>query len=114
MKLSFLRAFSAAAVISGMSAAMLANPLPAAADDGSSAFTGAAVGSLVGSLLFDSGRNQYYYVNNRRRVYVHDSYARNYYAHRDPGFYRSHQGDFNHNRAGFNRSWSHAHGDRQR
>ena len=69
--------------------------LPAAAQsEGTDAAIGAAVGAVVSSLLFDSNRNQYYYYQDDRPVYVSRGYARHFYHDRDPGFYQEHSHEF--------------------
>lgn len=79
---------------------------PASADTSSSAFWGAVAGSLVGSLLFDNSRNQYYYVQGGNRHYVSRDYAANYYQHRDPHYYQQHRGDFESNPQQFAHEWN--------
>jgi len=56
-------------------------PVAAQADYvGTDAAIGAAVGSIVGQLLFDSNRDQYYYVDHYRHWhYVDNDTARYYY-----------------------------------
>ncbi len=80
---------------------------PAAAQ--SDAAVGAAFGAIVASLLFDSNRKQYYYVRGGRHVYVNQNDARRYYQQRDPGYYRSHQRDFDRHDGRFSQNWQHAH-----
>jgi len=83
---------------------------PAAAQSyGTDAAIGAAAGALIGSLLFDSNRHQYYYVNEGHPVYVSNSYARNYYRSHDRGFYAAHRGDFAHHGDRFANDWQQHH-----
>jgi hypothetical protein len=78
---------------------------------GTDAAIGAAAGALVGTLLFDNNRHQYYYDNGGRPVYVSNDQARNYYRQHDRHFYNQHRGDFNKHGDRFANDW-HNHHDR--
>jgi hypothetical protein len=72
----------------------MATPAVALADANSTAAL-IAIGAIVGTLIFDSGRQQYYYVDNyHRRVYVNNQTAQGWYQRQDPQFYRAHQSEF--------------------
>jgi hypothetical protein len=86
----------------------LATPAVAVADAGTTA-AAAAIGAIVGTLIFDSSRNQYYYVNGSHRYYVSNDTARSWYHQRDPQWYNAHQNDFAHNPAKFDRDFRAAH-----
>lgn len=82
---------------------------PALADYGTDAAVGAAVGAVVGTLLFDEHRNQYYYYQGPHPIYVSDGYARRWYQHRDPDYWRMHRHDFRASRGGFAHEWENNH-----
>ena len=82
---------------------------PALADYGTDAAVGAAVGAVVGALLFDTDRNQYYYYEGPRPIYVSDGYARRWFQHRDPDYWRMHRHEFRESHAGFAHEWENDH-----
>ena len=84
-------------------------PAPALADPAASAFLGAALGAVVGTLLFDSSSHRYYYVNQNRRYYVSNQQAQGWYQRQDPTYYRSHQSDFRNNPSRFASGWQGSH-----
>jgi hypothetical protein len=78
MKLALLRTF----VLAGAAATALtvSAPSPASADTASTAaIVGAAL--IVGGLILDSNRHQYYYVRSGHRYYVNNSTATYYRGH---------------------------------
>jgi len=97
-----------AALLTALVAATLAAPRPASADTASTAAIAGLAGIIVGSLLFDSSRNQYYYVNGGNRRYVNDYQARQWYQRRDPQYYNQHRGQWS-NHQQFQANWSHSH-----
>jgi hypothetical protein len=78
MKLAFVRSFL---VAGGLAAAFATGaPQPASADTASTAaIIGAA--AIVGGLILDSNRHQYYYVRNGHRQYVDNNTAAYYRGH---------------------------------
>src|ERR1700685_1645765 len=52
----------------------IATPAVALADTGSTA-AAIAIGAIIGTLIYDSSRHQYYYVNDNRHVYVSNATA---------------------------------------
>jgi hypothetical protein len=105
--ISFLRNGALAVCFALLGPAMM--PAPALADAGSTA-AAIAIGAVVGQLLFDSGTNQYYYVDSgHHRHYVNDNTARAWYQHQDPSWYHSHQGDFRGNPGKFDRDFRGSH-----
>jgi hypothetical protein len=99
-------AFLVALVGAGVSSA----PRPASADSTSTAILAGLAGLVVGSLLFDSSRHQYYYNTGGRRNYVSDSWAQSYYQKKDPSYFNSHRGTFQQNHAAFANKWNQDHG----
>jgi hypothetical protein len=106
-----------------VSAAMMSvGVLPMAAQAqsvGTDAAIGAALGSIAGSLLFDSNRNQYYYVNSGHRHFVSHQTASWY--HQYGGYHgwqqHHHEGghrDWHGNNDGGNRDGGHGGHDDQR
>jgi hypothetical protein len=100
-------ATAAAAILA--TTGVVATARPASADTSASAFWGAVAGSVIGSLLFDGSRNQYYYVQGGGRHYVSRDYAAQYYQHRDPHYYNAHRGDFQNNPQAFAHNWNNYH-----
>lgn len=87
----------------------IATPAVALADANSTAAL-IAIGAIVGTLLYDSSRQQYYYVNNdRHRVYVNNQTAQGWYQRQDPQFYRAHQNDFYHHPQQFDQEYRSSH-----
>lgn len=86
----------------------MATPAVAVANAGTTA-AAAAIGAIVGTLIFDSSRHQYYYVNGGHRHYVTNNTARSWYQRKDPSFYRAHQSDFSHNPAKFDKEYRSSH-----
>lgn len=82
--------------------------VPVFADTASTAAIAAAAGAIVGTLLFDSSGRPYY-VRGGRHVYVSEPVAQYYVQRRDPGFYRAHRSDWQHNRRQFARAWQRNH-----
>jgi hypothetical protein len=105
---SFLKIMACSAVFALTPAVTLQPAM--AQSNGTDAAIGAAAGALIGSLLFDSNRHQYYYNNGGRHVYVSNDQARGYYQHHDPKFYNQHRGDFNKHGDRFANSWQQHHG----
>jgi hypothetical protein len=104
--------FLPVALAAGFAIAPTLTAAPAAAQSyGTDTALGAAAGAFAATLLFDSNRNQYYYYNGPRHVYVDDGYARRWFAHRDPDYWRAHRHEFYASRAGFDRDWHGHHGD---
>ncbi len=83
---------------------------PASADSTSTAILAGLAGLVVGSLLFDSSRHQYYYQRGGRRQYVSDSQAQQYYQHKDPKYFNAHRSTWSSNRGQFANNWNHDHG----
>ncbi len=98
-------AFLAAIVGTGIAV----QPRPAAADATTTGILAGLAGLVIGSLLFDSSRHQYYYVTGGRRNYVSDSWAQQYYAHKDPHYYAAHRSTFVRNHQRFASDWNHDH-----
>jgi hypothetical protein len=87
----------------------IATPVVALADSSSTA-AAIAIGAIVGTLIYDSSRHQYYYVDNNRHVYVNNTTAQGWYQRQDPQYFRAHQNDFNHNPSQFDREYRSSHG----
>ncbi len=88
----------------------IATPVIALADTSSTA-AAIAIGAIIGTLIYDSSRHQYYYVdNNRHRVYVNNTTAQGWYQRKDPQYFRAHQNDFYHNPSQFDREYRSSHG----
>ncbi len=89
----------------------IATPVVALADTASTAAAIAAIGAIVGTLIYDSNRHQYYYVDNHRNhVYVSNTTAQGWYERQDPQYYRAHENDFHHNPSQFDREYRGSHG----
>ncbi len=86
----------------------IATPVVALADAGSTA-AAIAIGAIIGTLIYDSSRHQYYYVNENRRVYVNNTTAQGWYQRQDPQYFRAHQNDFYHNPGQFDREYRGSH-----
>jgi hypothetical protein len=87
----------------------IATPAVALADTGSTA-AAIAIGAIIGTLIYDSSRHQYYYVNDNRHVYVSNATAQGWYQRQDPQYFRAHQNDFYHNPSQFDREYRGSHG----
>jgi len=104
---AFLRA-SALATCVAIGGAIVTPPAVALADNSTAAAI--AIGAIVGTLIYDSSRSQYYYVNNyHRRVYVNTDTARAWYQRQDPHWWAAHQNDFYHNPGRFDQNYRHDH-----
>lgn len=90
MKPGFIRIALAAATISTLSTTAL--PQPAVADTTSTALLAGAAALIIGSLIYDSNKHQYYYVRNGRHVYVDNNTASYYRNH--GGRYRGPEGNY--------------------
>jgi hypothetical protein len=98
------------AFAAGMAITPTLTAAPALADSyGTDAAVGAAVSAIVNSLLFDAHRDQYYYYEGPRPIYVSDGYARRWFQHRDPDYWRMHRREFRDSRADFTHEWEHRH-----
>jgi len=95
----------------GLMATSAATPQRASANPTTTLAIAAA--AIVGALLIDSNTNRAYYVRNNRRYYVNNNVAQYYYQRQDPVYYRSHQRDWQSNRAQFAQNWQRAHNGRQ-
>jgi hypothetical protein len=84
-------------------------PTVVLADNSSNATAAILVGAIVGTLIFDSSRNQYYYSNGGNREYVSNNTAQSYYQRQDPSYYHSHQSDFQHDPQKFNNEYRSSH-----
>jgi hypothetical protein len=104
MKIASLTRVCAAAACIGI-AGSLATPAIALADTASTAAIAAGIGAIVGTLIYDNNRHQYYYVDRGNRHYVNNDQAQQWYRHRDPGYYNTHQNDFRNNPGKFDRDW---------
>ena len=82
---------------------------PTVAMANGSTTTAILVGAIVGTLIYDSSRQQYYNSNGGNREYVTNSTAQSYYQRQDPQYYRSHQNDFQHNPQKFNNDYRSSH-----
>jgi hypothetical protein len=88
----------------------IATPVVAFADTASTA-AAIAIGAIVGTLIYDSSRHQYYYVNSHRdHVYVSNTAAQGWYQRQDPQYFHTHQNDFYHNPGQFDREYRGSHG----
>ena len=87
----------------------IATPAAALADTASTAAIAAGIGAIIGTLLYDNSRHQYYYVRGGRHVYVSNDQAQQWYQRRDPQFYRQHRGDFQRNPGKFDRDYRSSH-----
>ncbi|MGD0966955.1 MAG: hypothetical protein ABR949_01610 [Candidatus Aquilonibacter sp.] len=103
--ISLSRAGSLAACIAIFGGSMA----PTVAMANGSTSTAILVGAIVGTLIFDSSRHQYYYSNGGNREYVSNSTAQSYYQRQDPTYFRSHQSDFNNNPQKFNNDYRTSH-----
>ena len=92
-----------------LAATVATPPRPASADAASTAAIAGLAGLVVGSLLFDSSRNQYYYSNGGHRRYVTNGQAQQYYQHNDPQYYNAHRSTFTRNHAQFANKWNQDH-----
>jgi hypothetical protein len=101
-KLARVGSLAACIAISGT----MAVPTVALAD---STTTAIIVGAIVGTLIYDSTRHQYYYVNGGNRRYVDNATAQTWYQRQDPQFYRAHQRDFQNNPQKFDRDYRGSH-----
>jgi len=90
MKLGFIRLALTVATVSTLSTTAL--PRPAVADTTSTALLAGAAALIIGSLIYDSNRRQYYYVRNGRHVYVDNNTAAYYRNHN--GRYRGPEGNW--------------------
>jgi hypothetical protein len=87
----------------------IATPIVTLADANSTAAL-IAIGAIVGTLIYDSSRQQYYYVdNNRRHVYVNNQTAQGWYQRQDPQFYRAHQNEFYQHPQQFDQQYRNSH-----
>jgi hypothetical protein len=87
----------------------IATPVVALADANSTAAL-IAIGAIVGTLIYDSSRQQYYYVNNdRHRVYVNNETAQGWYQRQDPQFYHAHQSEFRNHPQQFDQEYRSSH-----
>ncbi len=102
----------AAALLATSAGATLGTATPAKADTGTTAAIAAAAGLIVGGLLFDNTKNQYYYVNGNQRRYVNENVAREYYRRHDSAYYNAHQNEFRTHQ--FAANWQRAHNAPQR
>jgi hypothetical protein len=71
--------------------------------------TAIIVGAIIGTLIYDSNRQQYYYVNNGNRRYVDNTSAQMWYQRQDPQYFRAHQRDFRGNPQQFDRAYRSSH-----
>jgi hypothetical protein len=83
MKLGIIRIALAAATVSTLATTAL--PRPAVADTTSTALIAGAAAAIIGTLIYDSSKHQYYYTRGSRRVYVDNNTA---------SYYRSHNGRY--------------------
>jgi hypothetical protein len=83
MKLGIIRIALAAATIGTLTTTAL--PRPAVADTTSTALIAGAAAAIIGTLIYDSNKHQYYYTRSNRRVYVNNNTA---------SYYRSHNGRY--------------------
>jgi len=83
MKLGIVRISLAAAAIGTLTTTAL--PQPAVADTTSTALIAGAAALIVGTLIYDSNRHQYYYPRGNQRVYVNNNTA---------AYYRNHNGRY--------------------
>jgi hypothetical protein len=89
MKSGIIRIVLAAATIGTLSTTAL--PQPAVADTTSTALLAGAAALIVGTLIYDSNKHQYYYVRGNRHVYVDNNTASYYRNHN--GRYRGPEGN---------------------
>jgi hypothetical protein len=87
----------------------IAVPAVALADTASTAAIVTAVGAIVGTLIYDSGHRQYYYVRGGRRYYVANDTAQQWYRRRDPRYFDAHRDDFRNNPQRFDRQYRGSH-----
>lgn len=83
MKSGIIRIVLAAATLGTLSTTAL--PQPAVADATSTALIAGAAAAIIGTLIYDSNKRQYYYVRGGRHVYVDNNTA---------SYYRSHNGRY--------------------
>jgi hypothetical protein len=83
MKSGIIRIALAAATIGTLTTTAL--PRPALADTTSTALIAGAAAAIIGTLIYDSSKHQYYYARGSRRVYVNNSTA---------SYYRNHNGRY--------------------
>lgn len=102
---TFARAGSLAACIAIFGGSMA----PTVVMANGSTTTAVLVGAIIGTLIFDSSRHQYYYSNGRNREYVSNSTAQSYYQRQDPQYFKAHRGDFNNNPQKFNNDYRSSH-----
>lgn len=88
MNIGIIRVALAAATIGTLTTTAL--PQPARADTTSTALIAAGAAAIIGSLIYDSSKHQYYYTHGSRRVYV-DNNTANYYRNHG-GRYRGPDG----------------------
>ena len=104
---TFARAGSLAACIAMFGGSM--TPTVALADNSTNTAAAILVGAIIGTLIYDSSRHQYYYSNGGNREYVSNSTAQSYYQRQDPQYYHSHQSDFQHNPQKFDNEYRTSH-----
>ena len=105
--ISFVRLGALAAGIA--IAGSVTTPAVALADTATTAAIAAGIGAIVGTLLYDSTRHQYYYIRSGHHYYVSNGTAQQWYQRRDPRFYNAHRSDFQHNPQRFNQEWRSSH-----
>jgi len=88
---------AAAAVISTLG--LTTTAAPAEADQASTAAIVAGLGAIVGALIYDSNRHQYYYNRGGRHQYVSNDTANAYYQ-RHPNMHRDSRDPMSHGNMG--------------
>jgi hypothetical protein len=87
----------------------IATPAVALADSASTAAIAVGIGAIVGTLIYDNNRHQYYYVRGGRNYYVNNNQAQQWYQRRDPQYYNAHRSDFRNNPSRFDQGFRQRH-----